>query len=197
MDAAAGTAKVMDSSIIWRHHWVIYKAALRLLDEGHIQTIAHGNMLSGDGYHAWASNTGDNSADAEDVAQQVMIAGIEGWEQANQDCSLMTWLWAIMLCRVADVQRQRVRDSRLIERIKEHMVDEVETDDKSARVWAVMDKLPPDKRVILTLEYLDGHSVAEVARIMGYTQRHAETEVTRARALFKRLWGDDGEDKTD
>lgn len=157
----------MDSSIVWRHHWSIYRAALQALQ---------------------------NVDDAEDVAQQVMIAGVEGWGQADQDCSLMTWLWAIMLCRVADMQRQRGRDIRLVERIEEQMMNEVETDDdKSARVWAVLDKLPPDKRVILALEYLDGHSVAEVARIMGYTQRHAETEVTRARALFKRMWGDGDE----
>ncbi len=158
----------MDASIIWRHHWAIYRAALRAL--------------------------GDVD-DAEDVAQQVMIAGVEGWGQAKRDCALMTWLWAIMLCRIAKVYRQRDKDTRLIERIKERMVNDVEEeDDKAERVWAVLDKLPPDKRVILALEYLDGHSVADVARIMGYTQRHAETEVTRARALFKRMWGD-GEDK--
>lgn len=71
--------------------------------------------------------------------------------------------------------------------------DRVETqiieDETGADVRRVLDDLPARWRQALTLRYLEGLPVTEVARQMGMTLSAAEGVLTRAKAAFRRAHG--------
>ncbi len=57
-----------------------------------------------------------------------------------------------------------------------------------ARAGEVLDALGPHHRVALTLRYVDGLSVPEVAEILGRTVHATEALLVRARNAFRRLY---------
>jgi RNA polymerase sigma-70 factor (ECF subfamily) len=52
---------------------------------------------------------------------------------------------------------------------------------------ALLDQLPPRDRLVLTLLYVDGRSVAEAADLAGWSQTMVKVQAFRARAKLKRL----------
>ena len=54
-------------------------------------------------------------------------------------------------------------------------------------VHAVLGKLPPRDRLVLTLLHLDGRSVAEAAQVLGWSQVMVKVQAWRARAKLKKL----------
>ena len=61
------------------------------------------------------------------------------------------------------------------------------TSTRRARV-EVLDALGPHHRVALTLRYVDGLPVPEVAEILGRTVHATEALLVRARTAFRRLY---------
>ena len=57
-----------------------------------------------------------------------------------------------------------------------------------ARAGEVLDALGPHHRVALTLRYVDGLPVPEVAEILGRTVHATEALLVRARNAFRRLY---------
>lgn len=56
-----------------------------------------------------------------------------------------------------------------------------------ALLHAMLGQLPPRDRLVLTLMYLEGHSVAETAALTGWTQTMVKVQAYRARNKLKRL----------
>jgi RNA polymerase sigma-70 factor (ECF subfamily) len=54
-------------------------------------------------------------------------------------------------------------------------------------VHSVLERLPPRDRLVLTLLYLQGHSVAEAAELSGWTRMMVKVQAFRARGKLKRL----------
>ncbi|MEL6107411.1 MAG: sigma-70 family RNA polymerase sigma factor, partial [Planctomycetota bacterium] len=57
------------------------------------------------------------------------------------------------------------------------------------QLHAVLSKLAPRDRLVLTLLYWDGHSTAEAARLIGWTQTMVKVQAHRARKRLRRLMG--------
>ena len=57
-------------------------------------------------------------------------------------------------------------------------------------VHAVLGKLPPRDRMVLTLLHLEGRSVADSARLLGWSQVMVKVQAWRARAKLKKLLAD-------
>ena len=62
------------------------------------------------------------------------------------------------------------------------------------RAHAVLDQLGPHHRAALTLRYLDGLSVPEVADHLGRGVHATEALLVRARVAFRRAYEGDGDD---
>ncbi|WP_460530512.1 RNA polymerase sigma factor [Flindersiella endophytica] len=67
---------------------------------------------------------------------------------------------------------------------------------EAQRAHAVLAQLSPPQRLALTLRYLDGLPVAEVAAHLGRSLHATETLLVRSRAAFRRIYqeGDDSHD---
>jgi len=62
------------------------------------------------------------------------------------------------------------------------------------RALAVLDQLGPHHRVALTLRYLDGLSVPQVADQLDRTVHATEALLVRARAAFRRAYAEGSDD---
>ncbi len=65
--------------------------------------------------------------------------------------------------------------------------DMIEVQQAGAAVHAMLAKLAPRDRLVLTLFYLEGCAVAEIARLTGWSQTMVKVQAFRARNRLKRL----------
>ena len=65
--------------------------------------------------------------------------------------------------------------------------DDIDTSERDARLWCVIDQLPERCREIFLMSKRDGMSHAEISTELGISEKTVENQITKA---FKRLRGD-------
>ena len=63
-------------------------------------------------------------------------------------------------------------------------------DGKADDIATVMERLAPRDRLVLTLLYLESHSVAEAAELAGWSQTMVKVQAYRARKKFHKLYSE-------
>ena len=63
----------------------------------------------------------------------------------------------------------------------------VEAAEAGVVVYKVLEQLPPRDRLVLTLLYIDGHSVAQASELVGWSQTMVKVQAFRARGKLKKL----------
>lgn len=72
-----------------------------------------------------------------------------------------------------------------------HDAEPGEAEETASLVHEMLAKLPPRDRLVLTLIYLEGCSVAEAAEMSGWSQTMVKVQAHRARKKLKKLLGDE------
>ena len=102
------------------------------------------------------------------------------------------WLRMVARRRLIDHWRHAERQRRRVRRLGESrriQAQGTSNDDPApARVRRALDSLPERQRALLTLRYLDDHSVSEIAEVVGLSYRAAESALARARRSFVVAW---------
>ena len=108
--------------------------------------------------------------DAEDVAQEAFVRAHDRIGQLRDRERFRGWLvrmtWRLAMDRLRS-DRRRVNRELAVE-----MGAEVSTEDvaaareRSQRLWAAIDELPEKLRMVVVLGAIEGHDVAEVARLL-------------------------------
>ncbi len=134
-----------------------------------------------------------NHHDAQDVAQEALIAAWKSLDRFKGDSSFSTWLYRIVTRRALN-KVTRGRDDRSLELLPEGADPAMETADKAERnlaVDAVTDALlalPFAQRTVIVLHHFEGLSYAEAASVTGATEPAVRSHLFRARrALAKTL----------
>jgi RNA polymerase sigma-70 factor, ECF subfamily len=142
--------------------------------------------------------------EAADIAQDSFLALAEslsapaGAGAFEGRCSVYTWLCSVARRKIVDAYRRDLRLRRLREREllvlscrgeagaspEEEVLDAAEAE----RVRCCLAVLPPEQRYTLILKYVEGLSTAELARILGRSDKAAESLLGRARAAFAALY---------
>jgi RNA polymerase sigma-70 factor (ECF subfamily) len=135
-------------------------------------------------YGYLASRCGDRAL-AEDLASDTFLAAVAAPDGAPRTTG---WLIGIARHKLADHWRWVARQERLLQAVAgEADADEdpwdAELDVLTAR--AVLERLATPHRAALTLRYLDGCTVAEVATLLGRSEHAAEALLVRARRAFR------------
>jgi RNA polymerase sigma-70 factor (ECF subfamily) len=73
------------------------------------------------------------------------------------------------------------------DRLRERPADGVEAVEAAELVHGLLERLPARDRLVLTLRYIDGCSVAETARRTGWTQALVKVQTWRARKKLQKL----------
>ncbi|WP_243790161.1 RNA polymerase sigma factor [Saccharopolyspora gloriosae] len=132
--------------------------------------------------------TGDHAV-SEDLAADTFLAAVKAARERPEQAPTVAWLVGIARHKLADHWRAVGRERLGLERLgQEESRVEDPWDVRLDVLWAreVLGRLGSHHRAALTLRYLDGLPVPEVAEHLGRTVHATEALLVRARAAFRR-----------
>ncbi len=135
---------------------------------------------------------------ADDLTQEAFLLAYRNIHRFRGEAKFSTWLTriAINLCRSEWRKRKRRRESRLDDLPCRAVEDEADTNRRSGAVAMIQAEqgeridreiaaLPPKLRIAFTLRYIQGHTPAEVAGILGCNVGTVRSRLFNARAFLK------------
>lgn len=139
-------------------------------------------------YGYLASRCG-SAAVAEDLTAETFLAASSAVQRDAVPDLTVAWLIGVARHKLVDHWRRTEREQRLLHAV-ESDTDDTTTDDWDARIDAALAhqtlaRLGAHHRSALTLRYLDGLPVAEVADHLGRTYGATEALLVRAKAAFR------------
>ena len=132
---------------------------------------------------------GDRSV-AEDLTSETFMAGVAALQRGTADLSV-GWFVTVARNKLVDHWRRRERELRSLRLAYDEGDAVVEPWDVELDVvlaHEVLDRLAPQQRLALTLRYLDGLPVVQVAHVLGRTLHATEALLVRSRAAFRRVY---------
>ena len=136
-----------------------------------------------------------DSATAEDLTSETFLAAVRNLEEGRPAPLDIPWVIGVARHKLADHWRRRAREDRLQDALE---LDHEPEDDPwdvqldQLRAGEVLAALGPHHRLALTLRYVDGLPVAEVADLLGRTPNATEALLVRARAAYRRVYLEGG-----
>jgi RNA polymerase sigma-70 factor (ECF subfamily) len=142
----------------------------------------------------------DDAQDAEDVAQEVLIAAMKGLDSFRGESSLKTWLYTITLNRSRNRLRSRRGKLRLVERIKSALLaggnnplqpeEATIQSEADALLWGAVQSLDEAKRLPVVLRYYNNLPVSEIADILKLPIGTVHSRLNAARTRLKKALRD-------
>ena len=145
--------------LVQRHSAMAYRVALRLCGNHH---------------------------DAQDIAQEALIAAWQNLDRFRDDASFSTWLYQIVTRRTINkINRGRTDHSlNLLGDVPDHGTEPAAQAERNLAVDAVTDALaglPFAQRAVVVLHHFEGLSYAQVAVVTGSTVPAVRSHLFRAR----------------
>jgi RNA polymerase sigma-70 factor (ECF subfamily) len=134
----------------------------------------------------------DSAATAEDLTAETFLAAVAAVQKGRVEHLTTAWLVGVARHKLVDHWRRQAREDRNLAAVADQVAEvddpwEAELDASVAH--AVLARLGPHHRAALTLRYLDGLPVPEVAELLGRTVHATEALLVRARLAFRRAYG--------
>lgn len=142
----------------------------------------------------------ESTAVAEDLTSETFMAAVEAVRHGRNPQPSTPWLIGIARHKLVDHWRRRARDEAALTRVADvgaGVVDDWDVHIDGLRAQTVLAGLAPQHRLALTLRYLDGLPVPEVAALIDRTLHATEALLVRARAAFRRAYAATGEEGPD
>jgi RNA polymerase sigma-70 factor (ECF subfamily) len=124
---------------------------------------------------------------AEDLTAETFLAAVQAIERRSVPDLTVAWLIGVARHKLVDHWRREAREARQLRALPDEsvVVDDVDARFERARTHEVLEELGAHHRAALTLRYLDGLSVPEVARHLDRTVHATEALLVRARNAFR------------
>ena len=151
-------------------------------------------------YGYLASRCGSASV-AEDLTSETFLAAVDAVRRDAVPDLTVAWLIGVARHKLVDHWRRREREERKLRAVEPNPGDESRNEDP----WEIqldalvahrtLAALAPQHRSALTLRYLDGLPVREVAACLDRTEGATEALLVRAKAAFRTHYEDDREEE--
>ena len=132
---------------------------------------------------------------AEDLAAETFMAAVAAARRPSAPEITVAWLVGVARHKLADHWRRSAREERnqAVAAQPAGAVDDPWDEWLDAEAaYAALRCLSPSQRAALTLRYLDGLPVAEVAEHLGRSVHATETLLARSRAALRLVYQEDG-----
>jgi RNA polymerase sigma-70 factor (ECF subfamily) len=128
-------------------------------------------------------------ADAEDLTAETFMAAVAALKRPDPPSVSVAWLIGVARHKLVDHWRRSERERRGLAAVGPNQPDDPweELLDTSA-AYSALARLPGPQRAALSLRYLDGLTVTEIADHLDRTVRGTETLLVRARAALRRIY---------
>jgi RNA polymerase sigma-70 factor (ECF subfamily) len=128
-------------------------------------------------------------ADAEDLTAETFVAAVTALRRPDPPAVTVPWLIGVARHKLVDHWRRGERERRGLAAVGLDQPEDPweELLDTSA-AYSALARLPGPQRAALTLRYLDGLAVSEIADQLDRTVRGTETLLVRARAALRRVY---------
>ena len=137
---------------------------------------------------------GGDTGLAEDLTAESFLAAVHAARTPEAPAPSVPWLIGVARHKLADHWRRAERERRglrLLDSEPAPVEDPWETVVDRIRAREVLGRLGAHHRAALTLRYLDGLPVPEVARHLNRTLHATEALLVRARAAFRQMYQPD------
>jgi len=135
--------------------------------------------------------------DVEEILQDTFVSAFDSLPTFSGKSSFFTWLCGIAKHEIADFYRKKRIKTILFSRLPflEKLADQalgpeeelIEAEFKR-QIGLVFKELSEGYQKILRLKYIDGYSVAQIAKKQQTTYKAVESKLTRARKTFREIW---------
>jgi RNA polymerase sigma-70 factor (ECF subfamily) len=130
---------------------------------------------------------------AEDLTEETFLAALDACHRPAPPDLSVAWLIGVARHKLVDHWRRVAREERGLRAVAGQRVEPTDPWDERLDALVareVLATLGPHHRAALTLRYLDGLPVAEVARLVDRTVHATEALLVRARSAFRRSYPD-------
>lgn len=147
--------------------------------------------LHGDALTRFAYCIVKDDAAAEDVTADTFAALIVKRKKFREDAKFRTYLYAIARNRCIDYLRKHGKNRPLSG--LENVLAGAEGDagvfarERSALLYASMQKLPAPYREVLYLQYFDGFAPRQISRVLKKSEKQVYNLLARARSALRRI----------
>ena len=140
--------------------------------------IASEDML----YHV-AKTLLRGDADCADAIQEAIVKAFSGIQTLRKDSYAKTWLVRIVINECYAILR---REKRLVP-IDDFVENEMAQEQADySELYEAISRLPEEIRLTVTLYYMEGYSVREIADLLKTTESAIKNRLMRARTKIKR-----------
>jgi RNA polymerase sigma-70 factor (ECF subfamily) len=145
--------------------------------------------------YRWALANATDTDDADDIAQQALVAVYRKVGQFRGESPFAVWLYRLTTRTAAERRRTRARRRALDVRAEAHVTrrvyetdpgGRVDRDRLTALVRECYDRLPPQQRAALSLVDLEGYTPAEAAELMELAPGTLRANLFKARTSVRR-----------
>lgn len=133
--------------------------------------------------------TGSVNDEARDVLQNAWMAIVRNLRRLDDPAHFRAWAYRIVTNKCADRVRARQRERRLNENARRSLSrDEVNhnhASDDIGQLRSALRALPDDRRLLLSMHYLDGLSVGEIAIALSLPPGTVKSRLFHAREQLR------------
>jgi RNA polymerase sigma-70 factor (ECF subfamily) len=129
--------------------------------------------------------------DHNDIVQQVFYQVLRRAKDLREPERLDSWVQTIAVNKVYELLRRRQVRRLFLQSTPPtahaDLVRDVEVRDMLLRTKAVIDRMPVKERIVFTLFFIEGRTLAEIAELSGYSHATAKRRFGRANKRFQYL----------
>lgn len=124
-----------------------------------------------------------SDADCADAIQEAVVKAFASFQTLRRDAYAKTWLIRIVINECYAIMR---RENRLVP-LEDYAVEEEAAEQADySDLYEALGHLPEEVRLTVTLYYMEGYSVREIAGLMNTTESAVKSRLARARDKMKK-----------
>ncbi|WP_165040685.1 RNA polymerase sigma factor [Dysgonomonas sp. ZJ709] len=133
-----------------------------------------------------------NKSDAEDITQEVFIKVFQSLDKFREESEFGTWLYRIAYNTTISQLRKRKHDFVAFEDHSENIkdeditesIDEISHEERMQCLDTVLGRLSPEDALMITMFYLNNHSIQDISQITGHSIANVKVKLHRTRKIM-------------